>query len=49
MRERGKQRWGDNTPNYTTVLDQILLCWPEPQVIRCIRDGRVVVCSMPER
>ncbi|MGH8924767.1 MAG: sulfotransferase family protein [Acidimicrobiia bacterium] len=49
MRDRGKRRWGDKTPNYVTVLDDILKCWPEAQVIHCIRDGRDVVCSMRER
>lgn len=48
-RERGKKRWGDKTPNYTPVLGQILTCWPESQVIHCVRDGRDVVCSMQQR
>lgn len=49
MAERGKVRWGEKTPNYTVVIDEIMRVWPDALFVHCIRDGRDVVCSMMDR
>ena len=41
----GKQRWGDKTPHYVFILDQLREIWPDMRVIHVIRDGRDVAAS----
>jgi hypothetical protein len=41
----GKLLWGDKTPHYVFILDQLRELWPDLRVIHVIRDGRDVACS----
>jgi Sulfotransferase family len=41
----GKRLWGDKTPHYVFILDQLRDLWPNLRVIHVIRDGRDVACS----
>ena len=41
----GKRLWGDKTPHYVFILDQLRELWPDLRVIHVIRDGRDVACS----
>ncbi len=47
--KRGKQRWAEKTPKYTTMLDFISELFPDSQMIHIIRDGRDVVTSHRDR
>jgi len=42
-RSRGKQRWGDKTPEYTEDIDIIWRLFPGCKFIHLVRDGRDVV------
>ncbi len=46
---RGKKRWADKTPYYTTILDFINELFPTSQFIHIIRDGYDVVASHRHR
>ena len=41
----GKQRWGEKTPDYGTVMPQIQAILPEAHFLHIIRDGRDVAVS----
>ena len=43
---RGKRRWGDKTPDYVDIVDQVADILPEARFIHLIRDGRAVSESM---
>lgn len=47
--KRGKKRWAEKTPKYTTMLDFINELFPDSQMIHIIRDGRDVVTSHRDR
>lgn len=47
--KRGKGRWAEKTPKYTTMLDFINELFPDSQMIHIIRDGRDVVTSHRDR
>lgn len=47
--KRGKQRWAEKTPKYTTMLGFINELFPDSQMIHIIRDGRDVVTSHRDR
>jgi hypothetical protein len=42
----GKARWGDKTPTYGPVIDQIAALLPEAHILHIIRDGRDVMLSV---
>ena len=44
-----KQIWGDKTPEYITIFDQLALCFPEAKFVFLVRDGRDVVNSLWQR
>ncbi|UCC29807.1 MAG: sulfotransferase [Phycisphaerales bacterium] len=46
---RGKKRWAEKTPYYTTILDFINQLFPSSQFIHIIRDGYDVVASHRDR
>ena len=46
---RGKTRWADKTPKYSTKLEFINDIFPESQVVHVIRDGYDVVASHRDR
>jgi hypothetical protein len=46
---RGKRRWADKTPRYTTILPLIDTLFPQCQVVHLIRNGRDVVASHRRR
>jgi hypothetical protein len=46
---RGKQRWAEKTPRYTTMLPLIDTLFPQCQVVHLIRNGRDVVASHRRR
>lgn len=48
-RKRGKRRWAEKTPRYTTILGFINDVFPDTQFIHIIRDGRDVVASHRDR
>jgi hypothetical protein len=41
----GKKLWGDKTPHYVFILDQLREMWPDLRVVHVVRDGRDVACS----
>jgi hypothetical protein len=41
----GKTRWGDKTPNYVHIYQQLRRLFPDLRLIDMIRDGRDVACS----
>lgn len=45
-RSRGKARWGDKTPYYTTDMDVLWRLFPGCRFIHVIRDGRDVALSL---
>lgn len=47
--KRGKTRWCDKTPRYTTCLDFINELFPDAQFVHMIRNGRDVVASHRDR
>jgi hypothetical protein len=42
---RGKTRWGDKDPSYTTEIDVLQELFPDCRVIHIVRDGRGVALS----
>jgi len=44
----GKTRWGDKTPNHSSLMDFIEKFIPEARFIHLIRDGRDVALSLKE-
>jgi hypothetical protein len=44
-RRSGKRRWGDKTPSYLAIMEQIQELLPEAAFIHVIRDGRDVSLS----
>jgi hypothetical protein len=45
---RGKQRWGDKTPDYVEHIGQIAAIFPDAHFIHVIRDGRDVATSLAQ-
>ena len=43
--QRGKSRWGDKTPVYTSLVGWLLSTFPEARIIHLVRDGRGVAAS----
>jgi Sulfotransferase family len=41
----GKERWGDKTPTYLTLIADLARRLPEAHVVHLIRDGRAVAAS----
>jgi hypothetical protein len=48
-RRRGKQRWGDKTPNNAIRIGLLARLFPEAQFVHVIRDGREVAASVVEQ
>ena len=48
MKEQGKSRWGDKTPEYLKFLPLLKGVFPEANIIHIIRDGRDVSVSILE-
>ena len=44
--DEGKRLWGDKTPHYVFILDQLRELWPDMRVIHVIRDGRDVAARI---
>ena len=44
-----KQRWGDKTPEYVSILDELETLFPNTKYVYIIRDGRDVVRSFAAR
>ena len=44
--ERGKERWGDKTPNHSANLARLFEDFPDARVIRMVRDPRWTVRSL---
>jgi hypothetical protein len=42
---RGKSRWGDKTPFYTSDIDVIRRIFPDAKIVHLVRDGRDVLVS----
>jgi hypothetical protein len=45
-KRKGKARWGDKTPYYTTDLDILWRLFPGCHIVHVVRDGRDVALSM---
>ena len=45
---RGKQRWGDKTPDYVEHIPKIAAIFPDALFIHLIRDGRDVATSLAQ-
>lgn len=45
MAQEGKQRWGDKTPGYITIIPQLAQIFPGARFIHLLRDGRDVAKS----
>ena len=45
----GKKRWGDKTPEYLAIFEQLAVVFPTAQFVFLIRDGRDVVKSLENR
>jgi Sulfotransferase family len=45
-RMHGKARWGDKTPAYLHLVDELLVVWPSARVVVLVRDGRDVALSV---
>jgi hypothetical protein len=45
---RGKQRWGDKTPDYVEHIGRIAAIFPDALFIHVIRDGRDVATSLAQ-
>jgi hypothetical protein len=46
---RGKQRWGDKTPDYVEQITEIAAIFPDALFVHVIRDGREVATSLAQR
>ena len=42
----GKTGWGDKTPSYINLIDEIMAVWPNAQIVNIVRDGRDVSLSL---
>lgn len=45
-RGRGKKLWGDKTPAYLRLLDELGAVWPQARFVVLVRDGRDVALSV---
>lgn len=43
---QGKERFGDKTPAYVHVVDELLAVWPDARVVVLVRDARDVALSI---
>ena len=48
-KSHNKLRWGDKTPEYVDILDEINFVYPNAQYIHIIRDGRDAINSYADR
>ncbi|MCM8776219.1 MAG: sulfotransferase [Candidatus Omnitrophica bacterium] len=46
MKQKGKVRWGDKTPDHILEMDTILKIFPDAKLIHVVRDGRDVAVSL---
>ncbi len=44
--EHGKARWGDKTPYYVSILDEVKRVFPDALIVNLVRDGRDVCLSL---
>lgn len=42
----GKARWGDKTPAYISLVDELAAVWPDARFLVLVRDGRDVALSV---
>ncbi len=45
LKREGKIRWGDKTPGYIKIVDQLVRLYPQAKFIHILRDGRDVAKS----